>query len=81
MSFPEWRHTPIVLWVSDPEGCAACSVKTNPLVSYRNGPLLTPARTQPKSWKRIYELAKNEHVSFLGSVTWAFEFEYTNPLF
>ena len=28
MSFPEWRHTPIVLGESDPEGCAACSAKT-----------------------------------------------------
>ena len=38
-SFPEWRRTPIILGESDPEGCAACSARTNPQNSYRNGPL------------------------------------------
>ena len=38
-SFPEWRNTPIILGESDPEGCAACSARTNPQNSYRNGPL------------------------------------------
>ena len=29
-SFPELKNTPIVIGESDPEGCAACSVRTNP---------------------------------------------------
>jgi hypothetical protein len=28
---------------------------------------------------KIYELVRNEHVNFLGSVTWAFEFEDQTP--
>ena len=76
-SFPEWRHTPIVLGESDPEGCAACSAKTNPQNSYRNGPLYAVYTTEVLD--RIYELARNEHVDFLGSVTWAFEFEDQPP--
>jgi xylan 1,4-beta-xylosidase len=76
-SFPEWRHTPIVLGESDPEGCAACSAKTNPQNSYRNGPLYAVYTTEVLD--KIYELARNEHVNFLGSVTWAFEFEDQPP--
>ena len=76
-SFPEWRHTPIVLGESDPEGCAACSARTNPQNSYRNGPLYAVYTTEVLA--RIYELAKDEHVNFLGSVTWAFEFEDQPP--
>ena len=76
-SFPEWRNLPIVLGESDPEGCAACSAKTNPQNSYRNGPLYAVYTTEVLD--RIYELAKNEHVKFLGSVTWAFEFEDQPP--
>ncbi|HEX8765253.1 MAG TPA: hypothetical protein VF740_08835, partial [Candidatus Acidoferrum sp.] len=38
-SFKEWRNTPIILGESDPEGCAACSMRNNPQNSYRNGPL------------------------------------------
>ena len=76
-SFPEWRNLPIVLGESDPEGCAACSAKTNPQNSYRNGPLYAVYTTEVLH--RIYELARNEHVNFLGSVTWAFEFEDEPP--
>jgi xylan 1,4-beta-xylosidase len=76
-SFPEWRNTPIILGESDPEGCAACSAKTNPQNSYRNGPLYGAYTTEVLD--RIYELARNEHVNFLGSVTWAFEFEDQPP--
>jgi xylan 1,4-beta-xylosidase len=77
MSFPEWRHTPIVLGESDPEGCAACSAKTNPQNSYRNGPLYAVYTTEVLD--RIYDLARSEHVNFLGSVSWAFEFEEQPP--
>ena len=36
-SFPELARTPVVIGESDPEGCAACPVSTNPSNAYRNG--------------------------------------------
>jgi xylan 1,4-beta-xylosidase len=76
-SFPEWRHTPIVLGESDPEGCAACSAKNNPQNSYRNGPLYAVYTAEVLD--KIYVLSENAHVNFLGAVTWAFEFEDQPP--
>jgi xylan 1,4-beta-xylosidase len=72
-TFPEWRHTPIILGESDPEGCAACSARTNPQNSYRNGPLY--AAYTAETLNTILFLASREHINFLGAVTWAFEFE------
>lgn len=76
-SFPKWRHTPIVLGESDPEGCAACSAKSNPQNSYRNGPLYAAYTVEVLD--RTYAIAQREHVSLLGAVTWAFEFEDQPP--
>ena len=76
-SFPEWRRTPIVLGESDPEGCAACSAKENPQNSYRNGPLYASYTTEVLN--NILAFASNEHINFLGAVTWAFEFEDQPP--
>ena len=76
-SFPEWRHTPVVLGESDPEGCAACSAKNNPQNSYRNGPLY--AAYTAEVLDKIYGLADQDHINFLGAVTWAFEFENQTP--
>lgn len=76
-SFPEWRHTPVVLGESDPEGCAACSAKNSPQNSYRNGPLY--AAYTAEVLDRIYGLAERAHINFLGAVTWAFEFEDQPP--
>jgi xylan 1,4-beta-xylosidase len=76
-SFPEWRHTPVVLGESDPEGCAACSAKDNPQNSYRNGPLY--AAYTAEVLDRIYVLSQEAQVNFLGAVTWAFEFEDQPP--
>ena len=72
-SFPEWRRTPIILGESDPEGCAACSARTNPQNSYRNGPLY--AAYTAETLNNILFLAGRERINFLGAVTWAFEFE------
>jgi xylan 1,4-beta-xylosidase len=72
-SFPEWRQTPIILGESDPEGCAACSARTNPQNAYRNGPLY--AAYEAEAISDTYALAQQQHVNLLGSVTWAFEFE------
>jgi xylan 1,4-beta-xylosidase len=72
-SFPEFRRTPIILGESDPEGCAACSARTNPQNSYRNGPLY--AAYTAETLNNIFFLASREGINFLGAVTWAFEFE------
>jgi xylan 1,4-beta-xylosidase len=72
-SFPEWRRTPIILGESDPEGCAACSARSNPQNSYRNGPLY--AAYTAETLNHILFLAIRERINFLGAVTWAFEFE------
>jgi len=72
-SFPEWSHTPIVLGESDPEGCAACSAQQNPQNLYRNGPLYASYTAETLS--NLFALIRQEHVNFLGSVSWSFEFE------
>jgi xylan 1,4-beta-xylosidase len=72
-SFPVWRNTPIILGESDPEGCAACSARTNPQNSYRNGALF--ASYTAEVFHAIYEMVRREHVNFAGAVTWSFEFE------
>jgi xylan 1,4-beta-xylosidase len=72
-SFPEFRRTPIILGESDPEGCAACSARTNPQNAYRNGPLY--AAYTAETLNDILFLASRERINFQGAVTWAFEFE------
>jgi len=72
-SFQEFRGLPIVIGESDPEGCAACSMKTNPENAYRNGTMYSSYTAAQIA--RTYELADLHHVNLLGSLTWAFEFE------
>ena len=72
-SFPEYRGTPVILGESDPEGCAACSARTNPQNAYRNSELY--ATYTAEVLDSIYYLAGREHTTFAGAVTWAFEFE------
>src|SRR5437899_1982035 len=72
-SFPEWRDTPIILGESDPEGCAACSARTNPQNGYRNGVLY--ATYIAESLTATYALAAQEQVHIMGAVSWSFEFE------
>jgi xylan 1,4-beta-xylosidase len=72
-SFPELKNIPIIIGESDPEGCAACSVRYNPQNNYRNGTMY-PSYTAA-TFARKYELASRHHVNFEGAVTWAFEFE------
>ena len=72
-SFPELKNIPIVIGESDPEGCAACHVRTNPSNAYRNGTMYSSYTAEQLA--RTYELADRHGVNLLGSVTWAFEFE------
>lgn len=76
-SFPEWRKTPIIFGESDPEGCAACSAKDHPQNQYRNGALYGTYTLEVLNC--ILELARREHINFMGAVTWAFEFEDQAP--
>jgi xylan 1,4-beta-xylosidase len=72
-SFPELKKLPIIIGESDPEGCAACSVKYNPQNNYRNGTMY--ATYTAATVERIRELAVKHGVNLTGAVTWAFEFE------
>jgi xylan 1,4-beta-xylosidase len=72
-SFPEWQNTPIILGESDPEGCAACSARSNPQNGYRNGPLY--AAYTAEALNATSALAAREQVHLAGSVSWSFEFE------
>ena len=72
-SYPSLKDKPIVIGESDPEGCAACSVKDYPANAYRNGTLYSSYTAA--AFSRKYELADHFGINFLGAVTWAFEFE------
>jgi xylan 1,4-beta-xylosidase len=72
-SFPELRDTPIIIGESDPEGCAACGMSTNPENAYRNGTVYSSYTAEQLA--RTYELADLHKINLRGSVTWAFEFE------
>src|SRR6187401_2270377 len=72
-SFPELKGVPIVIGESDPEGCAACPVRTNPSNAYRNGTMFSSYTAEQLA--RTYELADRHRVNLMGAVSWAFEFE------
>jgi xylan 1,4-beta-xylosidase len=72
-SYPELKNTPIVIGESDPEGCAACPVKTDPQNAYRNGTMYSSYTAEQIA--RTYELTDLHNVNLMGAVTWAFEFE------
>jgi xylan 1,4-beta-xylosidase len=71
--FPRLAKLPIVLSESDPEGCAACSARTYPNNTYRNGTLY-PVYTAA-SFSNIFKLADRHKSNLEGALTWAFEFE------
>jgi xylan 1,4-beta-xylosidase len=72
-SFDKFKNLPIILSEADPEGCAACSARTNPANAYRNGDLY-PVYTAV-AMKALLQLADREQVNLQGILTWAFEFE------
>ena len=72
-SFPELKGVPIVIGESDPEGCAACPIRTHPQNGYRNGTMYSSYTAEQIA--RTYQLADLQGVNLMGAVTWAFEFE------
>ena len=54
-SFPELAKTPVIIGESDPEGCAACPVRTNPSNAYRNGTMFSSYTAEQLA--RTYQLA------------------------
>ncbi|MFV8376281.1 GH39 family glycosyl hydrolase [Flavobacterium sp. LB1P62] len=72
-SYPEVKNLPIIIGESDPEGCAACGMATNPQNAYRNGTMYSSYTAA--SFARKYLLADKYDVNFLGAVSWSFEFE------
>jgi xylan 1,4-beta-xylosidase len=72
-SFPELAHTPVIIGESDPEGCAACPVRTNPANAYRNGTMYSSYTAEQIA--RTYQLVDAHQANLVGAVTWAFLFE------
>jgi len=72
-SYPAFQNLPVVIGESDPEGCAACGMATNPENAYRNGTMYSSYTAA--SFARKYLLADYHKVNLLGAVSWSFEFE------
>jgi xylan 1,4-beta-xylosidase len=72
-SFATLKHLSIIIGESDPEGCAACGMATNPENAYRNGTMYSSYTAA--SFARKYLLADYYKVNLLGAVSWSFEFE------
>lgn len=72
-TFPTLKNLPIIIGESDPEGCAACGMYTNPENAYRNGTMFSSYTAA--AFARKYDLADFYKVNFIGAVSWAFEFE------
>lgn len=68
-----FSQLPIIIGESDPEGCAACGMATNPENAYRNGTMYSSYTAA--SFARKYLLADYHKINFLGAVSWSFEFE------
>ena len=71
--FPSLKNIPLVIGESDPEGCAACGMSTNPENAYRNGTMYSSYTAA--SFARKYLLADELKANLIGAVSWSFEFE------
>ncbi|MDJ1506037.1 GH39 family glycosyl hydrolase [Xanthocytophaga agilis] len=72
-AYPELKNIPVVIGESDPEGCAACGMSTNPENAYRNGTMYSSYTAA--SFARKYALMDSLNVNLIGAVSWSFEFE------
>ena len=73
ISYPETRNLPLIVGESDPEGCAACGMATNPSNAYRNGTMYSSYTAA--TFAREYELNEKYSANLTGAVSWSFEFE------
>ncbi|MEY4385033.1 MAG: hypothetical protein RLY20_316, partial [Verrucomicrobiota bacterium] len=73
-SYPELKHTPIVIGECDPEGCAACQ---GDQLGYRNGTMYSSYTAA--SFGRFQEIADRRGVNLDAALTWAFTFEGYPP--
>jgi xylan 1,4-beta-xylosidase len=71
--YSQLQQLPLVIGESDPEGCAACGMSTNPENAYRNGTMYSSY--EAAAFARKYLLADSFNVNLIGAVSWAFEFE------
>lgn len=71
--YPSLKALPQVIGESDPEGCAACGMRTNPENAYRNGTMYSSYTAA--SFARKYLLADSMQANLIGAVSWSFEFE------
>lgn len=72
-SYRETKNLPLIVGESDPEGCAACGMATNPSNAYRNGTMYSSYTAA--TFAREYELADLYKANLTGAVSWSFEFE------
>ena len=72
-SNPRLKNLPVIIGESDPEGCAACGMATNPENAYRNGTMYSSYTAA--SFARKYLLADQYKTNLRGVVSWSFEFE------
>ncbi|MET0299993.1 MAG: beta-xylosidase [Flavitalea sp.] len=73
LSYPETKNLPLIVGESDPEGCAACGMATNPSNGYRNGTMYSSYTAA--TFARKYELMEKYNANLIGAVSWSFEFE------
>lgn len=71
--FPQVKNLPQVIGESDPEGCAACGMSTNPENAYRNGTMYSSYTAA--TFARKYLMADSMKANLAGAVSWSFEFE------
>jgi xylan 1,4-beta-xylosidase len=72
-SYPETKNLPLIVGESDPEGCAACGMATNPSNAYRNGTMYSSYTAA--TFARKYEINDQYNGNLIGAVSWSFEFE------
>jgi xylan 1,4-beta-xylosidase len=72
-AYPQTKNIPLIIGESDPEGCAACGMATNPSNAYRNGTMYSSYTAA--TFARKYELEDKYGINFKGAVSWSFEFE------
>ncbi|MBL0740963.1 GH39 family glycosyl hydrolase [Chryseolinea lacunae] len=73
LAYPETKNLPLIVGESDPEGCAACGMATNPQNAYRNGTMYSSYTAA--TFARKYELKEKYGANLVGAVSWSFEFE------